>query len=81
MIMAKLLLDPDYGAPDPANAVPKDFGAAISPWAAGINNSFKYKNFTLSFLIDGKFGGKVFSNTNFVAYVQGLAKETVARQR
>jgi TonB-linked SusC/RagA family outer membrane protein len=72
-----IVINPDYGAPDPANAVPKDFGSAISPWTAGITNSFKYKNFSLSFQIDGKFGGKVFSNTNFVAYIQGLAKETV----
>ncbi len=73
----KTVINPAHGAPDPASAVPKDFGAAISPWTAGLNNSFKYGHFILSFLIDGKFGGKVFSNTNFVAYVQGLAKETV----
>ncbi len=73
----KTVINTDHGAPDPASAVPKDFGAAISPWTAGLNNSIKYGHFTLSFLIDGKFGGKVFSNTNFVAYVQGLAKETV----
>ncbi len=72
-----IVIDPLRGAPNPSKAVPKDYGAATSPWAAGITNTFKYKNFTLSFLIDGKFGGKVFSNTNFVAYVQGLAKETV----
>ena len=36
-----------------------------------------YGHFTLSFLIDSKFGGKLFSNTNLVAYTQGLAKETL----
>jgi TonB-linked SusC/RagA family outer membrane protein len=72
-----IIIDSAHGAPNPSKAVPKDFGAATSPWTAGITNTFKYKNFTLSFLIDGKFGGKVFSNTNFVAYIQGLAKETV----
>ncbi len=73
----KVIINPAYGAPDPATAVPKDFGAAISPWTGGITNSFRYRQFTLSFLIDGKFGGKLFSNTNFVAYVQGLSKETL----
>jgi TonB-linked SusC/RagA family outer membrane protein len=72
-----VVIDPDMGAPDPSLAVPKDFGSAISPWQLGINNTFKYGNLSLSFLIDGKFGGKVFSNTNFVAYVQGLSKETL----
>ena len=37
----KTVINPDHGAPDPASAVPKDFGAAISPWAAGMNNSFQ----------------------------------------
>ncbi len=73
-----IIIDQDMGAPDPSLAVPKDFGSAISPWALGLNNTFRYGNLSLSFLIDGKFGGKVFSNTNFVAYVQGLSKETVA---
>ncbi|MBV9961387.1 MAG: SusC/RagA family TonB-linked outer membrane protein [Parafilimonas sp.] len=72
-----IVIDDRFGSPDPSKAVPKDYGAALSPWQAGITNTFNYKNFSLSFLIDGKFGGKVFSNTNFVAYVQGLAKETV----
>ncbi len=73
-----VIIDAARGAPNPNKAVPKDYGAATSPWASGITNTFKYKNLSLSFLIDGKFGGKVFSNTNFVAYVQGLSKETVA---
>jgi hypothetical protein len=31
----------------------------------------------LSFLIDGKFGGHIFSNTNIIAYQDGLSKLTV----
>ncbi|MEP6684597.1 MAG: SusC/RagA family TonB-linked outer membrane protein [Parafilimonas sp.] len=72
-----IIIDPTRGAPNPNKAEAKDYGEATSPWAMGITNTFKYRNFSLSFLIDGKFGGKLFSNTNFVAYVQGLAKETV----
>jgi TonB-linked SusC/RagA family outer membrane protein len=73
----KIIIADRFGSPDPSKAVPKDYGAALSPWQGGITNTFTYKNFSLSFLIDGKFGGKVFSNTNFVAYQQGLAKETL----
>ena len=73
-----IIIDPGLGAPDPSLAQPKDFGSAISPWTGGINNSFRLGHFNLSFLVDGKFGGKLFSNTNFVAYQQGLSKATLA---
>ncbi|MEO8712638.1 MAG: SusC/RagA family TonB-linked outer membrane protein, partial [Parafilimonas sp.] len=53
-----IVIDPVRGAPNPNKAVGRDYGAAQSPWSAGITNTFKYKNFNLSFLIDGKFGGK-----------------------
>jgi hypothetical protein len=72
-----IMIDPVTAAPDPSSSVPKVFGSAIDPWTMGITNTFRYGHFNLSFLIDGKFGGKLFSNTNFVAYVQGLAKETL----
>lgn len=73
----KIVLNPASASPDPSNSVPVDYGSAIDPWTAGITNTFRFGNFSLSVLIDGKFGGKLFSNTNFVAYVQGLAKETL----
>ena len=72
-----IIIDPVTAAPDPSSSVPKDYGSAIDPWTMGVTNSFRYQHFYLSFLIDGKFGGKLFSNTNFVAYVQGLSKQTV----
>jgi len=43
----------------------------------GLNNSFAYKNFGLSFLIDGRFGGKFFAGTNVALQRAGLAAETV----
>ncbi len=72
-----IIIDPVTAAPDPSSSVPKDYGSAIDPWTLGITNTFRYGHFNLSILIDGKFGGKLFSNTNFVAYVQGLAKQTL----
>jgi TonB-linked SusC/RagA family outer membrane protein len=73
-----IIINPVTAAPDPSASVPKDYGSAIDPWTMGITNTFKYGHFNLSFLIDGKFGGKLFSNTNFVAYTQGLSKQTLA---
>ena len=39
-------------------------GSIQPDFVGSISNSFQYKNFTLSFLIDGRFGGKVASFTN-----------------
>jgi hypothetical protein len=43
----------------------------------GITNNFKYKNFSLNVLIDGKFGSIVYSNLYQYAYRFGLPKETL----
>lgn len=43
----------------------------------GITNSFKYKNLSLSFQVDGRFGGKFFSGTMNALKGAGLAQETV----
>lgn len=55
----------------------QSFGTGVSPITAGINNTFTYNRLSLSFLIDGKFGGKVYSGTNALAYRYGLHKETL----
>jgi TonB-linked SusC/RagA family outer membrane protein len=45
----------------------------INPdWKAGLNNSFTYKNFNLSFLIDMQKGGDVFSLDTWYGYATGL---------
>jgi hypothetical protein len=72
----KILIDPLTGAPaQGTNYV--DVGSGIDPWSAGITSEFRYKHFLLSFLIDGKFGAKLFSGTNYYAYQFGLSKETL----
>ncbi|MFL9483125.1 SusC/RagA family TonB-linked outer membrane protein [Chitinophagaceae bacterium LWZ2-11] len=54
-----------------------DLGSGVSPFTTGITNSFNYKRFSFSFLIDGKFGGKVYSATNLYATRFGLNKITL----
>lgn len=44
----------------------------------GWNNSFDYKRFRLSFLVDGKFGGQVLSLTQAVLDKYGVSKESGA---
>ncbi len=72
----KIIIDSTTGAPEQGtNYV--DIGSGIDPWYAGITSEFKYKHFNLSFLVDGKFGGKIFSGTNYYAYQFGLTKTTL----
>ncbi|NNE47393.1 MAG: SusC/RagA family TonB-linked outer membrane protein [Rhodothermales bacterium] len=46
-------------------------------WTAGITNTFRYKNFTLSALVDIAYGGEIFSGTNANAYGFGLHQNTL----
>jgi TonB-linked SusC/RagA family outer membrane protein len=55
----------------------KDMGSGVSPTTLGFSNTFRYKSLSLSFLIDGKFGGVIYSGTQALAYRYGLAKETL----
>ncbi|MBK8043706.1 MAG: TonB-dependent receptor [Haliscomenobacter sp.] len=52
-------------------------GYGRQPFSGGLINAFSYKNFTLSFLIDLRSGGSIFSGTNWLAYRWGLHQETL----
>jgi TonB-linked SusC/RagA family outer membrane protein len=52
-------------------------GSAYHKQTLGWNNEFSWKNFNLGFLIDGKFGGKVFSATDYYGYFFGLHMNTL----
>ncbi|HEY8659211.1 MAG TPA: TonB-dependent receptor, partial [Hanamia sp.] len=47
-------------------------GNATPDWLGGINNSFRYKDFTLSFLIDVRKGGDIFSLDTYYGMATGL---------
>lgn len=53
-------------------------GKGVPPLTLGLNNTFTYKGVSLSFLIDGKFGGMMYSATNAFATEFGLDKRTTA---
>lgn len=55
----------------------KPYGSAYNKWTAGWNNEFNYKGINFSFLIDGKWGGKIFSATDYYGYVFGLHQATL----
>ncbi len=49
-------------------------GNSNTRWQLGWNNNLQYKDFNLSFLIDGKFGGKVMSVTQAMLDQYGVSK-------
>lgn len=53
------------------------YGPGYATTIGGWMNDFNYKGFALSFLIDYKFGGKIFSATDYYAYYYGLHKNTL----
>ncbi len=52
-------------------------GNGVPPYTMGLTNSFKYKNFSLDVLVDGKFGSSIFSVMEVYATRLGLLKSTL----
>ena len=55
----------------------KILGLGTPDWSMGVTNTVRYKEFTLSALLDMRFGGDLYSGTNSGAYSRGLHKETL----
>ena len=62
---------------DPAKPL---IGHAFPDWIGGINNSFTYKNFNLSFLFDTNQGGEVYSRTTNEGIKLGALEESTIQQ-
>ncbi|MCI2228754.1 SusC/RagA family TonB-linked outer membrane protein [Polaribacter sp. MSW13] len=63
--------------PKPIQGENKILGKGVAPYTMGFSNTFKYKDLSLSFLIDAKFGGSVHSGTNRELMMRGLHKKTL----
>ncbi|AQG79834.1 SusC/RagA family TonB-linked outer membrane protein [Spirosoma montaniterrae] len=55
----------------------QEIGQGTPPLSMGITNNFRYKNFSLNVLVDGRFGSIVYSNLYQYAYRFGLPQETL----
>lgn len=53
------------------------FGSGIHKWNAGITNTLNYKSFSLSFLIDGKFGAKLYSVSSYELDHRGMTVKSL----
>ena len=54
-----------------------ELGQGVHPFSAGLNNSFRYKDFFMNFLIDIRSGGSLYSGTNVILYSTGQHKGTL----
>ena len=52
-------------------------GHAFADWKGGIQNEFAYKDFRFSFLIDGQYGGMIYSQTHHKMTEQGKLEHTL----
>lgn len=52
-------------------------GNAYADWRGGFHNEFRYKNLSLSALIDGQYGGIVYSQTHHKMTEQGKLEHTL----
>ena len=64
-----VVTDPNYYA---GNYNPK--------WTGGVTNTFQYKSWSLSVLIDGKKGGVTISGTQALLAAEGASKQTLANR-
>jgi hypothetical protein len=55
----------------------QELGNSVAPYTMGLTNEFRYKDFTFSFLLDGKFGNKIFSIFEVYAVRMGKLKSTL----
>ncbi len=74
-----VLIDDDgYPLADPTQGV---VGDPIPDWTAGINNSFRYKNITLTALLDIREGGDVWCGTCGILNYFGVSELTLNRDQ
>jgi len=70
------LINPANGRYQVTDSEDENLGTYQPDWKAGINNTLTYKNLSLSFLIDIKKGGSVFSLDTWYGFATGLYPET-----
>ncbi|MFC0773563.1 SusC/RagA family TonB-linked outer membrane protein [Terrimonas alba] len=56
----------------------QELGKGVPPLTMGFTNEFRYKNFSLDILVDGKFGNSIFSVMEVYGTRLGLMKSTLA---
>jgi len=71
------VIDPSTGAYMKTTSTNNNLGSYQAQWFGGLRNTITYKNLSLSFLIDMKKGGKVFSLDQSYGYGTGIYADSV----
>ena len=74
------IVDVATGVYDDANASTDVIGNREPDLIGGWNNTFSYKNFSLSFLLDFRLGGDIYDGTSYYLVSKGLHKMTENRE-
>lgn len=65
------------GVPAPLDRNLKKWGNAFADWKAGLLNEFSIRSFRVSILLDGQYGGSMYSQTNHKNNTLGKTKVTL----
>jgi TonB-linked SusC/RagA family outer membrane protein len=76
----QVLIEPTTGLPiRAANFIDRGYDRQPN-WTMGLTNTFRYKQFSLNFLLDFRRGGDVFNATDHYLTTKGLAMRTADRE-
>lgn len=76
-----LIISPTTGLPILKSSSEFEYlGDRAPKFTLGYLNSFRYKNFNLSFLLDLRVGGDVYNQTEYELYRRGLSVKTLDRE-
>ncbi len=64
-------------AGEPEQTGLKPLGSTVYKETGGLTNELHYRDFSFAFLVDFKFGAKIYSGTNLLLYYDGLSKATL----
>lgn len=74
----QIIVRNDDGLPVVETAQTHFVGNYNPDWTGGITNTFQYKNWALSFLVDMRKGGVIISGTHALMAAKGTAEQTLA---
>lgn len=77
----KVIVNPNTGYPNYNSTETEIIGKADADFTMGLTNTFRYKDFSLSFGLDWRHGGLMYSATRSIVYFNGNAPETMYNMR
>jgi len=76
-----LVLNSESGLPISDGLVTHEIGNREPKLFGGLNNSFQYKNWNLSFLLDYRIGGDVYNGTDYYMTNNGMSARSMDREK